>query len=111
VFERRGITALVDKGGKKWQLDVYSQMLARTKQAQAHNAGLANRILENGIDLVKITTHANSCPLCRPWQGKVVSLTGATKGYPTLADAENDGGHIFKPNCRHSYDIFIKELQ
>ena len=39
------------------------------------------------------------CDACARWEGRLVSITGATKGLPTLADAEADG--LFHPNCVH----------
>ena len=47
-----------------------------------------------------------------PWQGKVLSITGKTKGYPTLEEAKAAG--LFHPNCRHAYGLHIdldKEIE
>jgi hypothetical protein len=72
---------------------------------EAHLQGTANRLVEQGHDLVKISTHIGACPLCEPWQGKVLSITGKTKGYPTLEEAKAAG--LFHPNCRHAYGLYI----
>jgi len=64
---------------------------------QAHLEGTANRLVEQGHDLVKVSTHRGACELCQPWQGKVLSITGKTKGYRTLEEAKAAG--LFHPNC------------
>lgn len=109
VMREQGLAALVDKGGRKWTLDRYAEMLIRTKSVEARNRGLMNRMVENDYDLVQVSDHgASSCPLCGPWQGKVVSSTGKTKGYPTLAEAEAEG--LFHPNCRHAINVVVPTL-
>jgi len=103
-----GLTALVDRGGRGWTLDRYGDMLFRTKAVESRNRGVANRLVENGYDLVQVSAHLGSCPQCSPWQGKILSASGATKGYPTVRDAENGG--LFHPNCRHAINVMIPKL-
>jgi len=100
VLQDSGITALVDKRGREWDLLTYGEMLARTKLTQAHNTGTINRMTESGYDLVEVSEHAGSCPLCEPWQGQILSVTGRTNAYGTLDDAIGMG--LFHPNCRHT---------
>lgn len=103
VLIDEGLYSLIDKGGRRWSLDRYTEMLIRTKTVEARNTGLVNRVAENGYDLVEVSDHSDECPLCRPWEGKILSLTGATKGYQTLTEAESTG--LFHPNCRHSINV------
>ena len=72
---------------------------------EAHLQGTANRLVEQGHDLVKVSTHRGACEKCVPWQGKVLSITGKTSGYPTLEEAKAAG--LFHPNCRHAYGLYI----
>lgn len=104
ILANDGLSSLTDKAGHKWTLDRYTEMLIRTKTAEARNRGLMNRSLELDHDLVQVSDHANECPLCHPWEGKILSLTGKTIGYPTLAMAEEAG--LFHPNCRHAINIY-----
>ncbi|MBU1110803.1 phage minor capsid protein [Patescibacteria group bacterium] len=104
----QGLASLIDKGGRKWTLDRYTDMLIRTKTAEARNRGLINRVVENKYDLVQVSSHPSSCPLCAPWQSKILSLTGNTKGYPTLTEAEESG--LFHPNCRHAINVYDPEI-
>lgn len=108
VIQDQGITALVDKGGKRWSLDDYTEMLIRTKAVEARNTGLKNRLVENGYDLVQVSSHNSDHEACRVWEGKVLSITGETKGYPTIAQAEAAG--LFHPNCKHAINGLKMEL-
>lgn len=108
MIEETGIGALVDKSGKTWQLDTYAEMLFRTKAVEARNRGLVNRVAENDYDLVQVSQHGGACDACEAWEGKILSVTGKTKGYETVADAEADG--LFHPNCRHAINVIIPKL-
>jgi len=99
-LKKDGITALVDKGGKKWDLSTYGEMLARTRLTQAHNVGVVNQMQANNYDLVQVSSHYNSCPLCLPWQSKVLSVSGNSSQFPSLDEAESQG--LFHPNCKHA---------
>jgi hypothetical protein len=101
----RGVTGFKDRSGKMWNMRTYTEMVARTTTMQAHLEGTANRLVEQGHDLVKVSTHRGACPLCLPWQGKILSITGKTEGYPTLEETKAAG--LFHPNCRHAYGLYI----
>jgi len=108
VFEEQGIFFLKDKANRTWTLDRYTEMLIRTKAVEARNRGLINRVLENDYDLVQVSDHTGECEMCRPWENKILSLTGKTKGYPTLDRAMAEG--LFHPNCKHAINTLIPEL-
>jgi hypothetical protein len=101
----RGVTGFKDRAGKMWNMRTYTEMHARTVCMQAHLEGTANRLVEQGHDLVKVSTHRGACELCRPFEGKILSITGKTPGYPTLEEAKAAG--LFHVNCRHAYGISI----
>lgn len=107
-LKENDLSSLIDKGGRKWTLDRYTEMLIRTKTVEARNRGLINRTAETGFDLVQVSDHSGECELCRPWEGRILSLTGATKGYPTLDEAESAG--LFHPNCRHAINAYDPQL-
>lgn len=99
-LKKNGMTAITDKAGKNWDLANYGKMLARTKLTQAHNSGVMMRLAAEGNDLVIVSDHISACPLCQPWENKVLSVSGNSKEYPSLATAQGDG--LFHPNCRHA---------
>lgn len=107
TLQEQGLDALIDKGGHTWTLDRYADMLFRTKAVEARNRGLMNRMVENNYDLVQVSAHG-ATDVCGAWEGKILSATGATPGYDTVADAEADG--LFHPNCRHAINVLIPSL-
>jgi hypothetical protein len=106
AMEADGITALTDKRGARWKLDRYAEMLARTKMTESRNTGLANKMVANGFDLVEVSDHMSNHQQCAAYEGKILSLTGKTDGYPTLADAKMNG--LFHPNCEHQINVIRK---
>ena len=108
TLQEQGLSALVDKGGHTWTLDRYADMLFRTKAVEARNRGLINRMVENDYDLVQVSNHNTSHEACAVWEGEILSATGATPGYPTVADAEAAG--LFHPNCKHAINALIPSL-
>lgn len=107
TLQEQGLDALIDKGGRSWTLDRYAEMLFRTKAVETRNRGLANRMAENGYDLVQVSAHG-AIDVCGPWEGKILSTTGNTPGYPTVSDAEADG--LFHPNCKHAINALIPSI-
>lgn len=92
-------TGFVDARGRRWPLDVYTEMVARTTTREAVTAGTANRLLEAGRELVTITAHSGACQICQPFEGKTYALTteaAERRGYPFL-----DQRPPFHANCRH----------
>ncbi len=103
-----GITSFVDKAGRKWEMASYAEMATRTVTARAAIQGHIDRQIEAGRDLVIVSDHSGSCPVCRPWEGKVLSITGNTPGYISLSTAQSRG--LFHPNCRHTITGYIEGL-
>ena len=93
-----GFVALVDRGGRKWSIEAYSNMLSRTMLVKTANYGIMNRLQDSGYDLVQVSDHQGECPLCRPWEGRVLSLSGKHPSYK-WADTALTSGEIFHPNC------------
>jgi len=65
--------------------------------------GHVDKLIENGLDLVIVSNAPQECNLCRPWEGKVLSLKGSPD-YPLMSDAVGKG--LFHPNCRHSTSLY-----
>ncbi len=99
LFADRGITGFVDVAGRRWNLPSYAEMACRTAANGAARQGALDRMRAAGRDLAVIGGSSSGCELCADWEGEVVSLDGATPGYPTLDEAEGAG--LFHPNCGH----------
>lgn len=96
----------MDKAGKTWNSDSYFGMLNRTLHSNVARETYNSTVVDAGFDLVRVdgrSTYPNSP--CIPFEGEVLSLTGATKGYTTMADAEAAGLH--HPNCIHTESVYI----
>ena len=76
----QGITGFVDRAGRNWQLDTYAEMTARTAAGRAQVQGALDRYQAAGKDLVIVSDAPQECPACRPWEGRVLSISGATTG-------------------------------
>jgi hypothetical protein len=55
-----------------------------------------------------VTDSPEECELCRPWEGKVLSSSGTTPGYPTVAEARDAG--LFHPGCTHDLALYTPGL-
>lgn len=99
----------VDKSGRSWSNAAYLQMLTRTTLATVHRNAEINTLVGNGCDLARISGDGGGdvCDACQRWEGKVVSLTGATRGFPTLDEAKADG--LFHPNCVHRIEYLDED--
>lgn len=120
-FAKRGVTGFVDKAGRGWDLASYAEMSIRTSASQAMVQGHVDKLVENGYDLVMVSNAPEECKICRPWEGKVLSLTGNTKGKVSGANLRGSGtvtvtvdhtlkdaiaAGLFHPNCRHSTSLY-----
>jgi hypothetical protein len=116
----RGVTGFTDKSGRNWNLATYVEMAARTATQRAYNASHRDRLTQAGITLFTISTTGRPCPLCAPWEGKVLADRGAgvfaepdaSNGDPlqvrvdaTIEEAIAAG--LFHPNCKHTLTAFL----
>ena len=106
-IENQGITGLVDKRGRNLNIAAYAKTLAYTEIANAGRTAVANAALQYDLDLVVVSSHNSKHHECAIFENKVLSITGKTKGYPTIEDARNVG--LFHPGCLHSYTIIDPE--
>lgn len=107
-FLAHGVGGFKDKAGRVWNLSTYAQMATRTLITNAHNQGKINRYTEFGRDLVIVSQHQRACGLCRPWERKILSLSGKHPDYPALDEAKGAG--LFHPNCGHTFTTYIPGL-
>ncbi|WP_344161676.1 phage minor capsid protein [Nocardiopsis rhodophaea] len=118
----RGVLGFTDRAGRRWRLHTYVEMAARTASARAAVQGQDDRLGALGVDLVYVSDHGQECPLCRPWEGKILHRVSGPTGEirvphaltdepmtvevaGTLAEARGKG--LFHPNCRHSISAYL----
>jgi len=110
----KGVTGFTDKAGREWNLATYVEMATRTATQRAYNASHRERLTLAGITLFTPSTTGRPCGLCAPWEGMVLSDSGAgtveVDGHTvvvagTIEDAYAAGfGH---PNCKHTLLAYL----
>lgn len=113
-LEQQGIRSVqIIRNGRitNMQLEHYASMVARSTTAEVTNQAVLSRVVSVNGDLVKMTSHFGSCPICFPLQGRVYSITGKTPGYPQLEQAYSGGFANIHPNCKHRIVPYIEELK
>lgn len=84
-LRREGVTAFIDKAGRRWSLHTYCSMVTRTTSRQAEIAAVLTADPEH--DLYKISSHNTTCKICAPFEGRVYSRSGIDPDFPPLASA------------------------
>lgn len=110
-FLAKGIDSITYKNGARVNIASYAEMCLRTANHRATLLGEGKKRDEYGIHTVVVSAHANTCPKCEPWQGKVLIddvFSHGTKldgDYQLLSEAITAG--LLHPNCRHSITTFF----
>lgn len=81
-LRNKGLTAFVDKAGRKWSLSDYCNMCTRTTARQAEVAAL---LTADDHDLWQIVKIGSTCSVCAPLEGRVYSKSGINPEYPPLS--------------------------
>ncbi|SHN12463.1 phage minor capsid protein [Streptomyces yunnanensis] len=124
-FADGGLRLFVDKGGRAWSMTSYAEMALRTSVGRAAVEAHGDRIRAARVSLVIVSNAPpHECPLCRPYEGRVLALDGPD-GSRTVGveHAVEDGRtvrvqvagsldearrHGFQhPNCRHSTSVYL----
>ena len=108
-----GVKGFRDAAGRQWEMGAYAEMAVRSATSNAMLQGHTDRIQELGIDTVIVSNSPEECSICRPFEGKVLSLSGRTTGrlkdgktvVASLSQAKSAG--LFHNNCRHSHSIYL----
>lgn len=118
-FLNKGIDSVTYKDGKKVNIASYAEMCLRTSSHRATLLGEAKKRDEWGIHLVVVSAHANTCPKCEPWQGKILIddvfshpskeyIQEYSSKYRLLSEAIKDG--LLHPNCRHTLITYFEGI-
>jgi flagellar biosynthesis/type III secretory pathway protein FliH len=105
-----GFVGIVDKAGRRWDINRYADMVTRTKLNQAHVEGVRVEGVGRGIDTAIISTH-NAEDECNYFEGMIISLNGLTEGLLTYDDLRyHSDNKIFHPNCQHKVHLVKLDL-
>ena len=123
TWAAQGLSGFRDRAGRNWRPETYAEMCVRTAALRALKQGHTDRLVSRGYDIVVISSHRASAPQCKPFQGKLISLTGRTPAGPieavsrmtgqpvhdtvmcSMREAEADGLH--HPNCKHTHTLWV----
>lgn len=109
-----GINCIEYSNGRRVNITSYAEMALRTASQRATFLAEGKKRDEWGIHTIFVSAHANTCPKCEPWQGKVlvddVFSHGTAKearelGVPLLSTAIKAG--LLHPNCRHTISTYF----
>ncbi|MFE1586973.1 phage minor capsid protein [Streptomyces sp. NPDC058737] len=123
-FARQGVKGFVDARGRSWELRSYVEMAMRSATARAALDAHSDRLGAAGVELVLVSQAPEECPLCRPWERKVLARTGAPgKRTVEVEHATEDGetvrvevagslpearaAGLMHPNCRHRVSAYV----
>lgn len=104
-----GIPAIVDKKGREWTVESYSDMVIRSNTTRVAADVQFQRAEEYDIDLIEVSSHAGARPLCAPYQGKIYSMSGKSKKYPAFSTTSyGEPAGLFGINCGHWMRPFVE---
>ena len=115
-FLNTGINSIKYKDGKQVNIASYVEMCLRTASHRATLLGEGKKRDEYGIYTVVVSAHANTCPMCAVWQGKVliddvfsnpsVEYVKENEGkYKLLSEAID--ANLLHVNCRHTLTTYF----
>lgn len=113
-YAEKGIeSGFVDKSGRVWHVEQYTQTVLRSTVNNTYNDLRLNRMQDYGIDLVLVSSHAAARPACARIQGGVCSMSNPSSNpkYPSIYEfgyGRPDG--IRGINCSHILYPFIDGL-
>lgn len=122
-FADAGIRAFVDRAGRRWQLTSYAEMAVRTSVGRAATEAHMRTLTEHGVDLVVVSNSPRECPLCRPWERRLLSIGGPDGERTVEVEHAIEDGRTVRvdvagsldearraglqhPNCRHSVSAY-----
>ena len=113
-FLEKGINCIKYANGARVNIASYAEMVIRTSGKRALMVAEGARNQEWGVSTIQITQHGSTCPLCSPWQGRVLIDDVYSGGkpqdgpYPLLSQAMAEG--LFHPNCRHGSGTYFEGI-
>ena len=91
--------AIIDRRGRRWKVETYADMVARTKAMQAHREASINEALSEDAYYGVVSRHG-ATDACRHYEGKVVKLTPDAPGdFEYIGDIPRN--RLFHPACKH----------
>jgi len=80
--------------GRHYDMGSYAELVARTRTREATTQATINTAIDNDVDLVQVSVHADACEYCQQFQGRVFSISGNDPEFPKLTEEPP-----YHPNC------------
>lgn len=121
-FVAKGVTSFTDAAGRTWRLSSYVEMALRTVTQRAAVQGQEDRQTSLGLDLMVVSDSPGECEMCRPFENKILSISGAHRGrveMPSvttgelvtvdvlMSTAEARVAGLWHPNCTHAGRAYL----
>jgi len=123
-FTERGVTSFRDRAGRNWSMTSYAEMATRTAVGRAAVEAHADQLTAAGIELVIVSEASHECPLCRPWEGTILALSGPDGRRSLEVEHATEDGRMVRvrvagtldearraglqhPNCRHTVSAYL----
>lgn len=87
---------LINVKGRRYQPRYYAEMVARTEMRKSQSHAVINSCKQYETDLVEVSDHGTTTPVCLNYEGKIFSISGHNPNYPYL-----DQEPPFHVNCQH----------
>lgn len=113
-FLNRGINCIQYSNGVRINIASYADMAIRTASKRAYLMGEGVKRQEWGITTVILNKRTNACPLCMPFEGKVLIDDVWSDGsksdgpYPLMSSAMAAG--LYHPNCKDKHTTYFPGL-
>ena len=113
-FLKKGINCITYSNGAVHNIVSYADMAVRTASKRAYLIGEGQKRQEWGVSTVILNKRFNACPLCMPFEGKVliddVWSGGSSKDgpYPLMSSAMAAG--LYHPNCKDKHSTYFEGI-
>lgn len=110
-FRQQGLkSGFVDRGGKNWTVEGYTQLVLRTTVNRAYNDLRLSRMDDFGVEFVRVSSQRDARPYCSRCQGTVLSTKQQSSDpqYLTIYDFGYGLPEGLRGiNCRHQLYPFV----
>ena len=113
-FLKNGLNCITYSNGAVHNIVSYADMAVRTASKRAYLMGEGQKRQEWGVSTVILNKRFNACPLCMPFEGKVliddVWSGGSEKDgpYPLMSSAMAAG--LYHPNCKDKHSTYFEGI-
>ena len=87
----------IEINGRHYRIKKYIELVVQTELRDAATDATLDLCDQYENDLVEVSDHGTICEICKPFEGKVFSISGNTPGYAKLTKKPT-----FHPRCQHS---------